>query len=649
MEIPNGVKCIGNSAFHGAKVTHVKIPPSVAEISSSAFHDCVELAAVEFSEGLELIRYQAFSGCAKLAELIFPEGLKEIEYEAFTGCSSLKHISMPESLAAIGRQVFEQCGSLKEITIPAGIKRMEAGIFGGCSNLEHIYIAEGKSIFREENGLILTKDGRRLLVCPCGRKGTVKIPAGVKRVAERAFYGCKQVTRVEFPEGLTSIGNSAFEHCEKIEEVVLPESMTAMTGYYNFSNCTSLTRLVLPRNMTEISAYAFYQCTHLAQIDLPETMQNVPSHAFSGCSLQQVTFMGKELKLGEEALGTGNFMFITPNMAITDVSAAYRLHAAKCFVLRYQKDEVFHEEVLEQNLKYIKSQRRRLWKEPLLLWLLIQKKYITQKEMTKWIDEAASLENGELSAMLLDYRSQNFTPEELEREKEREWNKQLKWLQTGELPLSEIKKTWAFCKITEDKLAITGYRGEETEVIVPSEIKQKRVVIIDCGAFSPYRMNAHLKKVRTQLQSVVISDGVEEIRRDAFDQCINLKKIELPPSLCYIGNCAFNECTSLQEIILPNSVVQIETAAFSNCTSLQEIILPDKLQCISEYLFWNCTNLSDLFIPKSVTSIGSNSFRDCPKLKIHVAKGSYAQQYFKEHNRDSWDNRKYKVVVEAFE
>lgn len=78
-------------------------------------------------------------------------------------------------------------------------------------------------------------------------------------------------------------------------------------------------------------------------------------------------------------------------------------------------------------------------------------------------------------------------------------------------------------------ITIRLYFGKDREVIIPREIKGKPVRSIGCGAFRDCE----------KLESVVISDGVEEICWDAFNNCKALKNIVIPESVTLIQAGAF--------------------------------------------------------------------------------------------------------------
>ena len=71
-----------------------------------------------------------------------------------------------------------------------------------------------------------------------------------------------------------------------------------------------------------------------------------------------------------------------------------------------------------------------------------------------------------------------------------------------------------------------------------------------------------------------------------------------------IGYRAFWDCTSLTSITIPDSVTSISNGAFWNCSSLTSITIPDSVTSIGYGAFWDCSSLTSITIPDSVTSIG---------------------------------------------
>lgn len=79
-----------------------------------------------------------------------------------------------------------------------------------------------------------------------------------------------------------------------------------------------------------------------------------------------------------------------------------------------------------------------------------------------------------------------------------------------------------------------GYTGQEQEyLLIPPEVlvdgKLRQVAIIDANAFCDC----------AALQTVVVFDGISQIRNNAFARCYGLKQIILPESLVQISHSAF--------------------------------------------------------------------------------------------------------------
>ena len=117
-----------------------------------------------------------------------------------------------------------------------------------------------------------------------------------------------------------------------------------------------------------------------------------------------------------------------------------------------------------------------------------------------------------------------------------------------------------------------------------------------------------------KLNSVIIDEGVTNLGKFCFYNCIFLSQIKLPSTLTNLGEFCFGFCGSLQEITIPEGVEYMEHHCFCNCTSLTNINLPNTLCNIPSECFENCTSLSNVVIPEGVTHIETDAIKDCTNL-----------------------------------
>ncbi len=158
---------------------------------------------------------------------------------------------------------------------------------------------------------------------------------------------------------------------------------------------------------------------------------------------------------------------------------------------------------------------------------------------------------------------------------------------------------------------------------------------------------------------------VREILDEAFLNSKSVKRIKIPNSITYIGNCAFSDCDNLvfneydnayylgndnnpyhaliemkdksarwckihkdtkiivefafveswlQSIEIPGGITSLEDSLFMNCTFLEEVIIPDSVTKIGNSVFSGCRALKGITIPDSVTSMGEDVFANCETL-----------------------------------
>ncbi len=153
-------------------------------------------------------------------------------------------------------------------------------------------------------------------------------------------------------------------------------------------------------------------------------------------------------------------------------------------------------------------------------------------------------------------------------------------------------------------VTITGFVGNETNVVIPSRIENREVTAIGYNAFRDC----------TEITSVEIPKSVIEIGDSAFQGCTSLESVKIPNSVIEIQNEAFFKCKSLKQINIPESVTSIGETAFGDCESLESITVPDSVKVLNQWVFSGCTGLKSVTLSKKLTTFGFESFKDCTSL-----------------------------------
>ena len=195
-------------------------------------------------------------------------------------------------------------------------------------------------------------------------------------------------------------------------------------------------------------------------------------------------------------------------------------------------------------------------------------------------------------------------------------------------------------------ITITGYTGDETELVIPGEIDGKGVTSIGDSAFRDC----------SSLTSIKIPAGVTSIGESAFEECHGLTSIEIPAGVTSIGNRAFYNCNGLTSITVDsknkyydsrdNCNAIIETGSNTLIRGCKSSKIPAGVTSIGNRAFYNCNgltsigvsafeeceSLTSIEIPAGVTSIGHDAFGACLDLVIACYKDSYAYNYAIDNN-----------------
>ena len=114
-----------------------------------------------------------------------------------------------------------------------------------------------------------------------------------------------------------------------------------------------------------------------------------------------------------------------------------------------------------------------------------------------------------------------------------------------------------------------------------------------------------------QLREIRIPPLVSVVPLCAFQHCVNLMRVTLPPNVHTLGPKCFNGCLSLKEF-RAEGVERVQPLAFAFCTSLKTVCLP-KAHTFGNYCFHKCSALARVRTG-DVVCFATGCFANCTDL-----------------------------------
>lgn len=257
-----------------AKVVRSINAKGVVNIPESLTYDKQSYKVTEIGDS-------AFFDCSDVTDVKFGQNIQRIGDFAFTNTSITRNIFTKTQFAYLD---IEYAGTFK---VPNGIRRICGGAFLGCGNMTNVILPKsvteiGKHAFLGSGVTEPIHTEKTFVYLPYTFKGAYKIPDGIEEIAEAAFFGCDELTRIEIPETVREIGEMAFYQCLMLDSVKIPLGCTEIDDYA-FYECRGMTHVALHDGITEIGEYAFWGCSKLIRIQLPARLEEVGEYAFYDC------------------------------------------------------------------------------------------------------------------------------------------------------------------------------------------------------------------------------------------------------------------------------------------------------------------------------------------------------------------------------
>lgn len=150
-----------------------------------------------------------------------------------------------------------------------------------------------------------------------------------------------------------------------------------------------------------------------------------------------------------------------------------------------------------------------------------------------------------------------------------------------------------------------------------------------------------------KITDIEIPDSVTLISDYAFQHCKSLTKIKIPGSVKKIGNWwdnvngqVFNDCSNLEEVILEEGIEEISGRAFDACSKVKEWKLPKSLKRIGPRAFQSI-GVEEFNIPENVESIAATFISSTKLARINV---DLNNKYFKSLDGILFDKDSTKLI-----
>lgn len=295
------------------ELRELQIPGSIRKIYPKAFFNCINLKRISLPDTLKEIGYGLFEGCTDLEEISMPENDK---YKVMNGLlidkknrktirmvNSCKNYTgdIPLGINCVSKKTFEGCG-VKKIILSQTVTKLESDAFYMTLSLEEFQVDPGNRFFSAPEGVLHSKDRKKLFRYPQGKKGVnYYLEDNVEKIEEQAFSWVEDLQTMTFNSLLKEIGNRAFEYCLNLENIILPGSVS-LIGDRAFQGCEKLNSIMISRSVTEIGDYAFQGCVSLKTVNIPKNVIRIGNAAFAECTgLKQIIIQDKVTFIGDEA------------------------------------------------------------------------------------------------------------------------------------------------------------------------------------------------------------------------------------------------------------------------------------------------------------------------------------------------------------
>lgn len=556
----------------------VVVPDGVTEIGEKVFYLNDLVTKVTLPEGVTTIGTAAFSRAYNMTDVVLPTTLKVIGQEAFAGCVKLKNINLEDTkVESYGKYSFIGNEGIETLTIPAADNPIQMtysfSMMFGLKKLEVL----GDVEYTDSCFFVLPE------LKEVNFYGDVMI--GKRNATSNAFQDCNAIEVIRF-YGKTAIGreyklssgtvvNTNSLIClNSLKEVYFYGDVEFIVGKA-FNNCENLEKVVFGGKIGEIGQDAFGVSKKLDKgFDLTEDNTDYIKDEYGIIYNLEKTEMIRPYETEIEGVYTLPETITTLPARAFSHSTNIMFSVAVSYSLG--DDGAYTYRISSSSTEYV-ADREKMTGIVLHDGITSLPERCFADNINLTFDYSGITSFGEMSM-----RNTGFTA-----------------LVFGENVTYFGKQVWAYSrKLKELSFPQTAKYASFERFY--AGLTMKEIVI-------PEWMQTAKDMFReSEVETVVLHDGITTLQNFVFYKCENLKEIKGIENITVINGWAFDGCTSIKEINVPN-LVTMGSAAFQNCSSLEEVKYGASLKAFGSGAFNFCTSLRRVFIPKTVTNLTAST------------------------------------------
>lgn len=674
IELPPEAKIL-SSAFSGCTLREVFVPNGVL-LDSMAFRKMPDLERIVIDGDnifritpyiSEIVKEQMeeptsfFADCPKLREIIFTEKAK-IYYNQ-NGLVLKRNgdlvkvpqacpdpvVAVPEGVRRIYLHAFDACTGIKKIKLPTSLQGLSREHFETCISLSDFEVADGNEYLSVRDGIVYDRDRKKVLLAVVPPEDLV-LPDTVISIADHAFEKTS-LKHIVLPASLRSIGDCAFKDTPLLTELVMPPSVREI-GDDAFRSA-GIKRLVIAEGVERIGSSAFYNigierleipagvrrtgicvfrgCKNLREVRVLAEADGILNRAFCECNaLGKLYLAGAADCLRDDFPQGADCVIIAPKVKLSSVPPSIKAMLVSGFAAADEAGEAEKGWAREEYLRYIRSQRKRLFplalrRQELLRLMLAQKMLLADDIKVLLQNEKC---DAEAKAVLLAYKSANFPNSDTD-----ELFAQMRAMEravSGRKTIEDVKKEWMFGKRQDGTLVIRLYKGSGSVAEIPERIG--KTLVTEIGE----NLLAAATEKHISVRRVLVPASVRKIAVTAFEGCTELEEIVVHPENTayrsedgglYQGNVLLRVPRGRQgSIAVAEGTVEIAPGALRGCC-LEEVVLPATVRSIGERAFEDCEKLRAVAIP-AACKVKEWAFKGCRALsQISIGQGAVIDDY----------------------